>query len=126
MIRFALAAPALLCSMAVATPASVMEPAGLATPVIEVATFDQLGEKFCTAGQTRDLIMVLPASLFVDARELICPHGPYKMYRIIEHNDPDDFEYYVDPPFGAHQGLGCDGKAGRAMEVLAVNCRPIR
>jgi hypothetical protein len=67
--------------------------------------------------------MVLPASMFVDSEEFVCPTGPYKLYRIIEHNDPDDFEYNVDPPFGDHTGLACDGKAGRSMQIVAVNCR---
>jgi hypothetical protein len=67
--------------------------------------------------------MVLPASMFVDSDELICPSGPNKLYRILEHNDPDDFEYYVDPPFGDTSRLACDGKAGRLMTTIAVNCR---
>ncbi len=70
--------------------------------------------------------MVLPATLFVDSQELICDSGPYKLYRIIEHDDPDDFEYYLDPPFGAEFRLGCDGKAGRSMKTIAVNCRPLK
>jgi hypothetical protein len=56
---------------------------------------------------------------------LICPVGPFKLYRILEHNDPDDFEYYLDPPFATTGRLGCDGKGGRHMKFIAVNCRPI-
>ena len=74
---------------------------------------------------TAEHVLVLPAALFVDSEELICPSGPYKLYRILEHNDPDDFEYYLDPPFGTTIRLGCDGKAGRNMKTVAVNCRPL-
>jgi hypothetical protein len=41
---------------------------------------------------------VLPAVLFVDSELLICGSGPYKMYRIVDNNDTDDFEYFLDPP----------------------------
>jgi hypothetical protein len=30
---------------------------------------------------------------------------------------------YLDPPFGTTSRLGCDGKAGRHMNAVAVNCR---
>jgi hypothetical protein len=50
----------------------------------------------------------------------------YKLYRIIEPTDTDDFEYLLDPPFYARGNrLGCDGKAGRTMQTVAVNCRPL-
>jgi hypothetical protein len=92
--------------------------------IIVVTDQRELDDKFCKADVTAEHIVVLPAALFVDSEELICPNGPYKLYRILEHNDPDDFEYYVDPPFGAEARLGCDGKAGRRMKTVAVNCRP--
>ena len=69
---------------------------------------------------------MLPASLFVDSEQLICDGGPYKLYRLIEHDDPDDFEYFLDPPFANKTRLGCDGKAGRTMQTIAVNCRPLK
>ena len=56
----------------------------------------------------------------------ICDSGPYKLYRIVDLQDTDDFSYSLDPPFynrGAR--LGCDGKAGRGMQTVAVNCRPL-
>ena len=92
--------------------------------IIIVADQRELADKFCQADVTAEHIVVLPAALFVDSEELICPSGPYKLYRILEHNDPDDFEYYLDPPFGTTDRLGCDGKAGKTMKTVAVNCRP--
>lgn len=92
--------------------------------IIVVADQRELADKFCKADTTAEHIVVLPAALFVDSEELICPSGPYKLYRILEHNDPGDFEYYLDPPFGTTDRLGCDGKAGRTMTTIAVNCRP--
>lgn len=93
--------------------------------ILRVASATELQQTFCAADPTVEHILVLPASLFVDSEELVCPVGPYKLYRIIEHDDPDDFEYYLDPPFGTAGRLGCDGKAGRSMTIIAVNCRPI-
>ena len=92
--------------------------------IIEVSTPAELQDKFCAADATSEHVLVLPTSMFVDSEELICPVGPYKLYRILEHNDPDDFEYYLDPPFGTTGRLGCDGKGGRTMKFVAVNCRP--
>jgi hypothetical protein len=72
-------------------------------------------------------VLVLPASLFVDAQQVICASGPYKLYRIVEHDDTDDFEYFLDPPiYGKANRLGCDGKAGLTMNIIAVNCRPLK
>lgn len=96
-----------------------------AASIMEVESHAALQEAFCAADADSEHIIVLPAAMFVDARELICPAGPYKLYRIQENKDPDDFEYYIDPPFGAKGRLACDGKAGRAMRVIAVNCRPV-
>jgi hypothetical protein len=48
------------------------------------------------------------------------------LYRIIEATDTDDFEYFLDPPIYARGNrLGCDGKAGRTMQTVALNCRPL-
>lgn len=94
--------------------------------IIQAKDHKELNEKFCAASPDVEHILVLPASLFVDSQEVICDSGPYKLYRIIEHDDPDDFEYYLDPPFGAESRLGCDGKAGRSMKIIAVNCRPLK
>ena len=92
--------------------------------IITASSPAELQEKFCAADATTEHVLVLPAEMFVDSEELICPVGPYKLYRILEHNDPDDFEYYLDPPFGTTGRLGCDGKGGRTMKWVAVNCRP--
>jgi hypothetical protein len=92
--------------------------------IIIVADQPELADKFCRADSTAEHVVVLPAALFVDSEELICANGPYKLYRILEHDDPDDFEYYLDPPFGTEARLGCDGKAGRTMKTVAINCRP--
>ena len=92
--------------------------------IVVASTPAELQAKFCTADATKEHVFVLPAAMFVDSEELICPVGPYKLYRILEHNDPDDFEYYLDPPFGTTGRLGCDGKGGKTMTWVAVNCRP--
>ena len=75
--------------------------------------------------RTVEHVIVLPASLFVDSQQLVCNGSIYKLYRVIENDDPDDFEYFLDPPFGHMARLGCDGKAGRTMQTIAVNCRPL-
>ena len=86
---------------------------------------DELNEKWCAADPNVEHIIVLPASLFVDSQQLVCNGSIYKLYRVIENDDPDDFEYFLDPPFGHTVRFGCDGKAGRTMKTIAVNCRPL-
>lgn len=93
--------------------------------IIQAGTAAELQQKFCAADPTVEHVVVLPASLFVDSEQLVCAVGFYKLYRIVEHDDPDDFEYYIDPPYGAKGRLACDGKAGLKMAVIAVNCRPL-
>jgi len=93
--------------------------------IIEVKDHAELNERWCAANPHVEHILVLPASLFVDSEQLICDGGPYKLYRLIEHDDPDDYEYFLDPPFGNKTRLGCDGKAGRTMRTVALNCRPL-
>ena len=118
---------ALLVAMAFVPdgPAASAAGADPAQPsIITASSPAELQEKFCAADATTEHVLVLPAAMFVDSEELICPVGPYKLYRILEHNDPDDFEYYLDPPFGTTGRLGCDGKGGRDMKFVAVNCRP--
>jgi hypothetical protein len=64
--------------------------------IIQAKDHAELSEKFCAANPNIEHIVVLPASLF------------------------------VDPPFYARGNrLGCDGKAGRSMQTVAVNCRPL-
>jgi len=92
--------------------------------VIQAKSFDELQQKWCAAKRDVSHIFVLPSSLFVDSRELVCDTGTYKLYRVVSVDDPDDFEYYIDPPFGKENRLGCDGKAGLKTQVVAVNCRP--
>ena len=97
------------------------------TLIIQVKDYAELTQKFCAANPNVEHVLVLPASLFVDSQQLICDNGPYKLYRIIEHDDTDDFEYFLDPPiYGKANRLGCDGKAGLTMQVIAVNCRPLQ
>jgi hypothetical protein len=89
--------------------------------VIQVKDRAELIEKFCAADSNLETV-VLPASLFVDAKRMLCDSGPYKLYRIIEATD--DFEYFLDPPiYGQANRLGCDGKAGRVQKIVASNCR---
>ena len=96
------------------------------TVIIQVKDHDELTAKFCVADPDMEHIFVLPADLFVDSEQVICDSGPYKLYRIIEH-DTDDFEYFLDPPvYGKANRLGCDGKAGKTMKIVAVNCRPLK
>ncbi len=118
--RSATAAVALGLGCCLAAPALALDPPS----VVVVSTPAELQEKFCAADATKEHVFVLPAAMFVDSEEMICPAGPYKLYRILEHNDPDDFEYYLDPPFGTTGRLGCDGKGGKTMTWVAVNCRP--
>jgi hypothetical protein len=95
--------------------------------IIQAKDHADLTEKFCAANPNMEHIFVLPASLFVDSEQVICDSGPYKLYRIIEHDDTDDFEYFLDPPiYGQTNRLGCDGKAGKTMQTIAVNCRPLK
>ena len=68
------------------------------TLIIQAKDHAELNEKFCAANPNVEHIFVLPASLFVDSQQVICDSGPYKLYRIIEHDDTDDFEYFLDPP----------------------------
>lgn len=95
-------------------------------PVLQAKDHAELTAKFCAADPNVETILILPASLFVDADQVICESGPYKLYRIVEHDDTDDFEYFLDPPYyGRSKRLGCDGKAGKTMKVVALNCRPL-
>jgi len=96
------------------------------TLIIQAKDHAELKEKWCAANPNVERIFVLPASLFVDSEQLICDGGPYKLYRLIENDDPDDFEYFLDPPFANKTRLGCDGKAGRTMQTIAINCRPLK
>jgi hypothetical protein len=96
-------------------------------PIIQAKNRAELIEKFCAADSNLETIVVLPAALFVDAEQMICSSGPYKLYRIIEATDTDDFEYFLDPPiYGQANRLGCDGKAGRTQKNVAINCRPLK
>ena len=118
-------AAALVCG-AVVGPLGGEAAAAEAEPpsILQVADAAELQARFCAADPHRDHILVLPAALFVDADELVCAAGPYRLYRVGEPGDPDDFLYFIDPPYGSKGRLGCDGKAGRTMRVIAVNCRP--
>ena len=115
----------LTMTLAFATPAVSEALAETAWPdVVQAKSFDELQQKWCAAKKDVGHIFVLPSSLFVDSRELVCDTGTYKLYRVVSVDDPDDLEYYIDPPFGKENRLGCDGKAGLKTQVVAVNCRP--
>lgn len=112
-------------TLAFATPAVCESLDETAWPdVTQARTFDELSQKWCTAKRDVDHIFVLPASLFVDSRELVCESETYKLYRVVSAGDPEDYEYYLDPPYGKENRLGCDGKAGLKTKVVAINCRP--
>ena len=72
-------------------PASA--PATNGISIIQTKDHAELNQKWCAADPNIEHIFVLPASLFVDSEQLICDSGPYKLYRLIEHDDTDDFEY---------------------------------
>jgi hypothetical protein len=126
----ALGALALLTMLALpasSEPDPASEPQSSWPPIIEAKNRAELIEKFCAADSNLETIVVLPAELFVDAEQMICQSGPYKLYRIIEATDTDDFEYFLDPPiYGQANRLGCDGKAGRTQKIVAINCRPLK
>jgi len=122
-VSVALAAVLAIAGPAFSEPASVAE--GPDALIIQANTSAELKEKWCAANPNVEHIFVLPASLFVDSEQLICDGGPYKLYRLIENDDPDDYEYFLDPPYANKTRLGCDGKAGRTMKTIAVNCRPL-
>lgn len=97
-----------------------------AQQIIQAGSHAELSEKFCAADPRKEVVLVLPARLFVDSEQVICDSGPYKLYRIVSVYDTDDFEYWLDPPFYERgTRLGCDGKAGRNMQTVALNCRPL-
>lgn len=97
-----------------------------AQQVLQAGSHAELQEKFCAADPGKELVLVLPARLFVDSEQVICEAGSYKLYRILSVHDTDDFEYWLDPPFYERgRRLGCDGKAGRNMQTVALNCRPL-
>jgi len=125
-----MAIAAVLISVAPASSESVpaSEPQPSWPPIIiQAKDRAELTQKFCAADSNVETILVLPASLFVDAEQMICDSGPYKLYRIIEATDTDDFEYFLDPPiYGQHNRLGCDGKAGLTQKIVAINCRPLK
>ncbi|HEY8263798.1 MAG TPA: hypothetical protein VIG26_05510 [Methyloceanibacter sp.] len=122
-VSVAIAAVLAVAGPAFSEPASVAE--GPDALIIQANTSAELKEKWCAANPNVEHIFVLPASLFVDSEQLICDGGPYKLYRLIENDDPDDYEYFLDPPYANKTRLGCDGKAGRTMKTIAVNCRPL-
>lgn len=116
---------ALAIATAVADPAAAQADERNVS-IIQVSTSAELQERICAADVNAEHVLVLPAALFVDSEQLICGGEPYKLYRVIEHDDPDDYEYFLDPPFGTTTRLGCDGKAGRTMQMVALNCRPLK
>ena len=123
-----LAALGLAAALAALAPLPALAQTGAFDPdalIIEARDNAELARKWCAANPQLEHVLVLPAALFVDSEQLICDGNPYKLYRLIEHDDPDDFEYFLDPPFTNTVRLGCDGKAGRTMKTVALNCRPL-
>ncbi|MCC8429845.1 hypothetical protein LJ725_12770 [Reyranella aquatilis] len=95
-------------------------------PIIEGGSHAELQKKFCAANPNIEHVLIAPATMFVDSHQIICDNGPYKLYRVVNAQDTDDFDYFLDPPFYAHgKRLGCDGKAGRSVRTVALNCRPL-
>src|SRR5260370_471400 len=93
--------------LAIAGPASSQStPVGSDVRIIQAGSPAELQKKWCASDPQVEHILVLPASLFVDSEQLICEGGPYKLYRIIAHSVPDDFESFLDPPFGSTTRLG--------------------
>jgi hypothetical protein len=118
----------LAAALAALAPLPALAQTGAFDPdalIIEARDTAELARKWCAANPQLEHVLVLPAALFVDSEQLICDGNPYKLYRLIEHDDPDDFEYFLDPPFTNTIRLGCDGKAGRTMKTVALNCRPL-
>jgi hypothetical protein len=127
--RLVLAVAIAAALLGVGPASSRAEPASSSADALIVQAKDhaELSEKFCAANPNVEHIFVLPASLFVDSEQVVCDSGPYKLYRIVEHDDTDDYEYFLDPPiYGQANRLGCDGKAGKTMQTIAVNCRPLK
>jgi hypothetical protein len=126
MYRLAISA-AIVSLLAGAAPVFAQPaPAAADAVVFQVKNRAELKEKFCSANPNIEHVFVLPGSLFVDSQQMICDSGPYKMYRIVEAADTDDFEYFLDPPIYAKGNrLGCDGKAGLTQQTVAINCRPL-
>ena len=126
-IAVAIAVALVSSAPASSDPASNPAAEGPDALIIQAKDHTELSSKFCAANPNMEHVIVLPASLFVDSHQVICDNGPYKLYRIIEHDDTDDYEYFLDPPiYGKENWLGCDGKAGLNMQTIAVNCRPLK
>ena len=126
-IAVAIAVALVSSAPASSDPASNPAAEGPDALIIQAKDHTELSSKFCAANPNVEDLIVLPASLFVDSHQVICDNGPYKLYRIIEHDDTDDYEYFLDPPiYGKENRLGCDGKAGLNMQTIAVNCRPLK
>ncbi len=126
-IAVAIAVALVSSAPASSDPASNPAAEGPDALIIQAKDHTELSSKFGAAHPHMEHVIVLPASLFVDSHQVICDNGPYKLYRIIEHDDTDDYEYFLDPPiYGKENRLGCDGKAGLNMQTIAVNCRPLK
>ena len=78
----------------------------VAQQVIQAGSNAELREKFCNADPRKELVLVLPARLFVDSEQVICEADPYKLYRIVSVYDTDDFEYWLDPHVRVREWLG--------------------
>jgi hypothetical protein len=89
---------AIAAALVSAAPASSESDSASSAPsdalIIQAKDQAELNEKFCAANPSVEHVLVMPASLFVDGQQVICGSGPYKLYRIIEHDDTDDFEYF--------------------------------
>ena len=80
-----LAVAALLAAVLATATSAFSAPA---VSIIQAKDHAELKEKWCTADPNVEHVLVLPASLFVDSEQLICDSGPYKLYRVIESDDP--------------------------------------
>ena len=55
--------------------------------IIQAKDHAELTKKFARQIRTSSIYSCCPPRLFVDSEQLICDGGPYKLYRIIEHDD---------------------------------------
>ena len=111
-IAVAIAVALVSSAPASSDPASNPAAEGPDALIIQAKDHAELSSKFCAANPNIEHIIVLPASLFVDSQQVICDSGPYKLYRIIEHDDTDDFEYFLDPPmYGKAESVGLRWKS---------------
>ena len=117
---------AIVAGLASAGPAfSEQAPATSDASIIQAKDHAELNEKWCAADPSVEHVIVLPASLFVDSQQLVCNGSIYKLYRVIENDDPDAF-YEVRPPFLPVTLLGGGWQTAAAMTLRPPSRRAAR